>query len=96
MTTSKLQDAIDKGSELGICHLLKWDQRLGHVAYDVVISTAKELGYYSGCDGYVIDPGDGRSAFEAYYSDLNKFNPDTEYGRRRIEIAKLIIERHYK
>ena len=94
--TSRLQNAIDNGNETGICRLLKCDQRLGHVSNDVVISIAKELGYYSGDDSYVIDPGDGRCALEAYYSDSNMFNPDTEYGRRRIEIAKLIIERHYK
>ena len=101
--SSSLEHSLVNGAGTGICCLLILDERRGIIDRDTrekaeafIVEECKAQGWYSGTEIYPIAyPGD-KCAKPAYYDVENLFDSNDEYGRRRIRIAKLILEKFYE
>lgn len=104
--TSHLQTAVDTGYSLtGICLLLSADRSEDTIdllqlanARTFIVKECRAQGWYSGNPQYPIAHPDidGIDEVDAYYhTEDNLFDSNTEYGRRRIHLAKLILKEFY-
>lgn len=100
--TSSLENTTKYRVGAGICCLLDLDYRRGIIstetcakAKEFIVEECKVQGWYSGTELYPIEDPTFEDSKVAYYNTENMFDSNTEYGRRRIHLAKLILKEFY-